>query len=99
MMNLIVAIPDESASRSIRSLLLRGGHSVIGIAGTGSAAIALAGESGADLVICGFKYPDMIFTQMRENLPPGTEVILLAAPKVLEESVGSDVFALPMPLR
>ena len=51
------------------------------------------------IVISSYKLQDMIFSEMKEDLPEGFEFLLLAPRNLLEEYVGNNVMSLSMPLQ
>ena len=42
---------------------------------------------------------DMIYSELRECLPPGFEMLLLASQRIINECQGNDIMCLSMPLK
>ncbi len=99
MTNIIVALPRPEDAKSIRNMLVRNGFQVAGTCTTGAQALQLADGLSDGIVLCSYKLKDMLFTQLKEDLPAGFEVLLLASPHILAESRGSGVMCLAMPLK
>ena len=99
MTSIVIVLPKLEDAGSIKKILARSGHAVTAICSTGAQAISKTDELNDGIVICSYKLPDMIFTELRENLPEGFEVFLLASRGVLEAHAGSGVMSLAMPLK
>lgn len=99
MTNIIVVFPKIEEARSIRSLLMKNGFTVIGACTTGIQAVNLADELNDGIVVCGYKMPDMLYSELRELLPEGIEMLLLASQSHLSERHGDEVVCLGMPLK
>ncbi len=80
MTNLIVAFPKEDSARSIKKLLMQNGHHVDAVCTTGAQALQSANELGGGIVVCGYRFVDMMYTELYEYLPPGFEMLLVASP-------------------
>lgn len=99
MTNIIVALPRLEEARGVRNLLVRNGFRVVGVCATGAQAISQADEMNDGIVICGYKLMDMVYSEVRELLPSGFEMLLIASGRFLSERVGSGIVCLSMPLK
>lgn len=99
MANIIVAFPKLEDAKSIRSLLQKNGFMVQGAVNSASAVVALANELESGVVICGNRFFDMGHTQLREMLPAGFQMLLVASQQVLSQCQGENVVSLAMPLK
>lgn len=99
MTGIVIVFPKIEDARSIKNILVRNGYSVIAVCTTGAQAISCADGLGGGIVICGYKLKDMIFSELRENLPEDFELLLLASRRILEEYAGSDCLSIAMPLK
>lgn len=99
MTSIVIVFPKIEDAKSIKNVLVRSGHSVTAVCSTGAQAISYADGLNDGIVICGYKMPDMIFSELRDDLPKGFEILLMASRNLLEEYVGSDVMSLAMPLK
>ena len=99
MVNLIVAFPKLEDAKTIKNILVRSGFQVTGICTTGAQAISQADGLHDGVIICGYKLEDMLYSELRECLPPGFELLLMASPRLLSECYGEGVVCLSMPLK
>lgn len=99
MTNIIIVFPKPEDGRSIRNLLVRNGFHVAGVCVTGTQAIHAADELNDGIVVCGYKMPDMVCTELHDLLPPGFELLLVASAHYLSECLGNDMVCLSMPLK
>ncbi|NLL76887.1 MAG: ANTAR domain-containing protein [Clostridiales bacterium] len=99
MTSIIVAFPKIEDAKSMKNLLIRNGFSVAAVCTTGSQAISQADNLNSGIVVCGYKLPDMIYSQLHEYLPPGFEMLLMASPHILAGCRNNDIVCLEMPLK
>lgn len=99
MSNLIVAFPNPEDAKAIRNLLVRKGFHVIASCTSGAQVLSQISDAASGIVISGYKLKDMTYLELKEYLPPGNQLLLLATRKLLEESLGEEVFRLEMPLK
>ncbi len=85
-------------SRGIKGLLTRNGYEVAQVCSTGGQLLEAAEEYPGGLVVCGFRYPDMTYAELREELPSSFELLLLAPSDRIHEREAEGVVSLPMPL-
>ena len=84
MTNLIVALPKPEDAKGIKNVLVRGGFRVTGVCTTGAQVISQVDGLGDGIVICGYKLADMVYSQLRECLPKGFEMLLMASDRPLK---------------
>lgn len=100
MTGVIVALPKIDDAKNMKNLLVRNGISVAGVCTTGAQAIAMADGLNDGIIICGYKLSDMIYSQLRENLPFGFEMLLMASQQIIGGGmVEGDIMCLTMPLK
>jgi response regulator NasT len=51
------------------------------------------------IVVCGYKFSDMMYSDLQECLPQNFEMLLLASQHVLSESRNQNIVCLPMPIK
>lgn len=99
MSSIIVVFPKIEDAKSIRNLLMRYGFTVTAVCCTGAQALnAIDGLHGG-IVVCGYRFPDMMYDQLKENLPPKFEMLLLGSQGVISQCQGSGVLCVRMPLK
>ncbi|MBO5293454.1 MAG: ANTAR domain-containing protein [Lachnospiraceae bacterium] len=99
MTGIIVAFPKQEDAKSIKNILVRSGFTVSAICTTGAAAAAAADELGGGIMLCSYKLMDMVYSELREYLPEGFEMLLMASGRILSEIEGSNIVSLAMPLK
>ena len=98
-MNLVVLFGKSEEGRAIRNLLVRGGYEVSALCTTASQALSEADMLGEGILVCGFRYPDMVYSELAEYLPAGFEMLLIASEALVSEGITEGVVALSMPLK
>ena len=99
MSSVVVVFPKMEDAKSIRNLLVRNGIEVAGICTTGGQALDHMDSLGGGIVVCGYRFQDMLYTELREQMGGGFEMLLLASQRVLAEKVQDGVVAVRMPLK
>ncbi len=99
MVGVIVAFPKQENAAYIHDLLTRGGIAVTGVCTTGAQAMNLADEADEGIVVCGYKFKDMMYTELREYLPERFEMLLIASPDKWSDDLVSGVVGLSMPVK
>lgn len=99
MTNIIVVFPKIEDATVIKNLLIRSGCQVTAVCNTGTRALNITDDFNDGIVVCGYKFSDMTFLELRENLPGGFEMLLLANQARISEGIPSNVVAVSMPLK
>lgn len=99
MTNIIVLFPKIEDAKNIRNLLVRHGFQVPTVCTTGAQALASANSLSDGVLVCGYKYPDMMYRELADCLPPHFEMLLMASQRVLSEGVKSGIMCVAMPLK
>lgn len=99
MAGIIVLFPKIEDAKNIRAVLVKSGYEVNAICTSGAQALSQAYQLGGGIVVCGSRFPDMMYGEVRENLPAGFDMLLIAGPTVLSEVVNREIVCLPMPIR
>jgi response regulator NasT len=97
--NIIVVFPKIEEAKTIKNILVRSGFSVTGICTTGAQAISQADGLNDGIVVCSYKLADMLYSELRECLPPEFEMLLMASARLINECYGNDIVCLSMPLK
>lgn len=80
MTNIIVAFPKQDNARNIKKILMQNGYHVNAVCTTGAQTLQSAGELGGGIVVCGYRFVDMMYTELHEYLPAQFEMLLVASP-------------------
>ena len=96
---IIIALNDVQNGKKIKNLLVQNGFSEIVVCASGSAAIAETDMREEGIVISSFKLVDMMYTELKENLPDYYKMLLLAPGSKLADRMDEDVLSLELPFR
>lgn len=99
MSSIIVVFPKKENAANIRNILARNGFDVMGICTTGAQAIHYADTLDDGIIVCGYKMQDMLYTELREYLPPTFEMLLVASAEKWKDEPMHGVIGLPMPVK
>ena len=99
MIGVIVVFPKAEESRGIKSLLVRNGVNVLAACTTGAQAISLFGDLDEALIACGYKFTDMMYTEILDYLPSTFEMLVVAPRNHYAECDKSRVVCLGMPIK
>ena len=101
MINIIVLFPKPSDAKNIRNILVRNGIDVTAVCTAGSQVISRFNDLEEGVIVCGYKYSDrMMYMELREYMPEGFEMLLVASRTYLEEVPRSDnITCMAMPIK
>ena len=80
MSNIIVVFSTRENAVNIRNSLVRAGIEVSAVCLTGAKALQYADNWNDGIVVCGYRFQDMQYTDLRESLPDAFEMLLVASP-------------------
>ena len=101
MVNIIVVFSSQKDGINIRNLLMRHGHNVVTVC-TNGAAVSQAVDQmeGSDgIVVSGYKYRDMTYSDLLADLPDAWQMIVMASPGNLSHIFEYNVIKIPMPVK
>ena len=99
MTNIIVAFPKQDTARNIKKILMQNGHHVDAVCKTGAQALQNANELDGGVMVCGYRFADMMYTELREYLPDTFEMLVIASPDKWGDGIVNGVVGLTMPLK
>ena len=99
MTNIIVAFHNQANARNIKKILMQNGHHDDAVCSTGAQVLQRAGELGGGIVVCGYRFVDMMYTELHEYLPDQFEMLLVAAPPNCGERDLENIVCLSTPLK
>ena len=99
MTNIIVAFPKQDTARNIKKILMQNGHHVDAVCTTGAQALQNANELDGGVMVCGYRFADMMYTELHEYLPPQFEMLLVASPGNCGERDVENLVCLSTPLK
>ena len=99
MTNIIIAFPKQEIARGIRKILMQNGYHVDTVCYTGAQALQSANELGGGIIVCGYRFVDMMYTELHEYLPDQFEMLLVASPANCESREIKNLVCLATPLK
>lgn len=99
MTNIVVAFPKIEDATNIKNLLVRSGYSVAAVCTSGSKVLNLIDEYNDAIIICGYKLQDMLYSDLKMNLPDYFGFILITTPARVNEAMGQGIVSITMPLK
>ncbi len=99
MAGVVVLFGKVQEAAAIRDLLVKRGYDVSATCTLGAQALSALDDLDRGIVVCGYKYADMIYSGLWAQLPREFRMLLIAGSGVIEEGVEEDVVTLPMPLK
>lgn len=99
MTSIIVVLPKIEDAKGIKNVLVRSGYTVTAVCTTGAQAISHVDGLNDGIVICSYKLMDMMYSDIRDCLPPGFEMLLIASQNLIQDCYGNDIVCLSMPLK
>ncbi len=99
MLSIIIAFPKIEDATIIKNTLIRNGYSVNAVCTTGAQVIAITNELDGGIVLCGYRFLDMHYSELNNYLPKGFEMLLVASPMKLEECTDNNIVCLSMPIK
>lgn len=98
-MNVIIVFPKIENGQNIKRILLQNGYEVNAVCTTGAQVLQQANNLSAGIVVCGYKFVDMMYEELYEYLPPQFEMLLVASAGVCDSRARQDILCLRMPLQ
>ena len=97
--NIVVAFSKRENAVNIRNILTRSGVEVSAVCLTGAKVLQHAEMWSQGIVICGSRLQDMPYTELRELLPPGFDMLLIASSDRWIDALPEGIVGLPSPLK
>lgn len=99
MIDVIIVFPKLSDAQGIKNLLVRNNYRVAGICTSGAQAMSYMDSLDYGIIVCGYKFNDMIYSSLYHDLSPTFQMLLVASRAKLEDGVEDGVVYVEMPLK
>lgn len=96
---IIVVMPKAQDADSIRRILMKSGYVNVFACSSGAKAVSLMHEFADGILISGYRMVDMMYSDVRADMPDGFQMLLLASRDVLSGRQQSGMVCLSMPLK
>lgn len=98
-MNIIVVFPKIENAKSVRSILQKGGYTVDAVCSTGAQALRAANDLDSGIIICTYRLPDMMYSELYGYLAPRYEMLLIGSKSQVAGRELQDIVGLSTPLK
>lgn len=99
MANIITAFSKPEDAKSIKGILARNGYESAFICTSGAQVLSAAEDLDSGIVVCGFRFEDMIYEELRQMLPSAFDMLMIASPAKWSGQKQEGIVYLPMPLK
>lgn len=99
MTNIIIVFPRMEDGKNIRNLLVKNGFSVLAVCTTGDQVLTHTEQLNDGVVVCGYKFADMIYANLREYLPDCIDMLLVASRGHWDDCRGGNIVCVEMPIK
>ncbi|MGI5947803.1 MAG: ANTAR domain-containing response regulator [Lachnospiraceae bacterium] len=99
MAEVIVAFSNPENSRNIKNILVKRGFHVASVCMTAAQTLTAAENLDSGIVVCGNRFPDMVYADLRECLPAYLDMLVIAPPSHKAEYQAENLIFLAMPLK
>ena len=96
-MNIIVVFPKIEQAKQIRAVLRKGGYSVDAVCSSGAQALQAANDLDSGILICTYRLPDMVYSELYEYLAPRYDFLLIGSKSQISERETADIVGLSTP--
>lgn len=99
MLSIIIAFPKIEDANNLKNALIRNGYEVNATCTTGAQVVGIANELDGGIILCGYRFSDMHYSELNNYLPKGFEMLLIASARKLEECTNNNIVCLSMPIK
>lgn len=97
--NIIVAFSKIEDGKKIKNILVQSGFPVIALCTAAAQVLSACEDMTQGILVCGFRFPDMLFEELRGCLPETVDILLIASPSHWTCPAPAGCIYLPMPLK
>lgn len=99
MNNVVIAFPKMEIAKNIKKILASSGYSVAAVCTSGAQALSSMEGLSTGIIVCGYRFVDMMYTEMYDYMPPGFQMLLIASKEVIMERNVDNLVSISTPLR
>ena len=99
MNNIVIAFPKKEVANSIKKILAQSGYTVTAVANTGASALSSMNGLNMGIIICGYRFSDMMYSEIYEYMPKEFQMLLIASAAGIMEKNVDNLMSLSMPLK
>lgn len=95
----MIAFPKLEIANNIKKILAQSGYTVSAVCPTGAAALSAMEQLECGIIVCGYRFSDMLYQEIFEYMPSEFTMLLVAsADHVLQREI-DHLMCLSMPLK
>ncbi len=91
--------PKLENAKHIKSLLIRSGIEVTALCTTGAQALQVAEDCEDGIIVCGYRFPDMLCEELKQYLSPTFEMVVIASSARYLDLRSDNILCLSMPMK
>lgn len=99
MRNIVIAFPKTEVALNIKKILLKSGYPVTAVCTTGAQALQSLNGLEDGVLVCGYRFVDMMYEELYEYLPKDFQMLLIASASAVMEREVDNLVCLSMPLK
>lgn len=99
LIGIVVVFPKLEDGKAIKSLLVRHGFDVAAVCTSGDQTMNFIDNLECGIVVCGYKFNDMLYSRLREMLPSAFDMLLIASQAKINEGIVPEVVSVVMPIK
>jgi response regulator NasT len=97
--NIVIAFPKPEIAANIKKILAQSGYPITAVCTTGAQALQSMNSLQDGIIVCGYRFSDMMYEELYEYLPTGFQMLLIAsASNVLDKEV-ENLVCLSLPIK
>jgi response regulator NasT len=97
--NIVIAFPKQEIAANIKKILAQSGYPITAVCTTGAQALQSMNSLQDGIIVCGYRFSDMMYEELYEYLPTGFQMLLIAsASNVLDKEV-ENLVCLSLPIK
>ncbi len=97
--NIVVAFSKQGDAQNIKNILMRNGFQVVAVCTSGGQALSSLEDLNSGIIVSGYLFGDMMYQEIRDCMPMGFDMLLVASPSRFGGGMPQDMVCLPMPLK
>lgn len=97
--NIIVAFPKIEDAGNIKAVLRKGGFDISALCTTGAGVLHAIESMDGGIIVCGYRLPDMLYTELYQCLPKQFKILLVASEAHWGDRDNANVVYVPTPIK
>jgi response regulator NasT len=97
--NIVIAFPKPETAANIKKILAQSGYSITAVCTTGAQALQSMNGLQDGILVCGYRFSDMMYEELYDYLPPGFQMLLIASAENVREKEVANLVCLSLPIK